>query len=159
MIPKCKYKKQEGGAPGWSGWVGTSSHNRRVVSSASCQGTYLMCRFELRSPAQVCAGGKQSMLLMCTLMFLSLPSLLSKSNEKKSSFNYFKKFKNCLGSVDWLPACESKGHQFNSQSGHRLGLQVWSPFGGGWEATNHGSLTHRCFSLSPSPPLSLKINK
>ena len=60
------------------------------------------------------------------------------------------------GSVDWVLACEPKGHQFNSQSGHMPGLQARSSVGGEWEVT-----TPWCFSpsLSPSLPLSLKINK
>ena len=51
---------------------------------------------------------------------------------------------------------EPKGHQFNSQSGHMPGLQARSPVGAMWDVT-----THWCFSpsLSPSLPLSLKINK
>ena len=66
--------------------------------------------------------------------------------------------KNCPGwhsSVDWEMACEPKGHWFNSQSGHRPGLQARSPVGDMQEATTHGCL----FPLSPSLPLSLKINK
>ena len=60
------------------------------------------------------------------------------------------------GSVDWMPVCKPKGHQFNSQSGHMPGLQARSPVGGAWEAT-----TDWCFSpsLSLSLTLSLKINK
>ena len=60
------------------------------------------------------------------------------------------------GSVDWVPACEPKGHWFDSQSGHMPGLWARSPVGGAREAT-----THWCFSLSLSLslPLSLKINK
>ena len=60
------------------------------------------------------------------------------------------------GSVDWTPAWEPKGHQFNSQSGHMPRLQARSPVGGAQEAT-----THWCFSpsLSPSLPLSNKILK
>ena len=60
------------------------------------------------------------------------------------------------GSVDWVPACEPKCCQFDSQSGHMPGLQARSPWGGTREAT-----THWCFSpcVSPSFPLSLKINK
>ena len=59
------------------------------------------------------------------------------------------------GSVDWVLTCEPKGHGFNSQSGHMPGLQARSPEKGMWQAT-----TQRCFSpsLSPSLPLSLKIN-
>ena len=54
------------------------------------------------------------------------------------------------GSVDWAPACEAKGHQFDSQSGHMSGLQARSLTRGTWEAT-----AHWCFS--PSLPL-CKIN-
>ena len=59
-------------------------------------------------------------------------------------------------SLDSVPACEPKDRQFDSQSGHMPGLQARIPVGGTWEATTHG-----CFSpsLSPSLPLSLKINK
>ena len=65
------------------------------------------------------------------------------------------------GSVDWAPACEPKDRWFDSQSGHRPGLQARLPVGGAWEATTHWSFSS---SLSPSPlspsfPLSLKINK
>ena len=62
----------------------------------------------------------------------------------------------CCSSVNRAPDCELKGHQFNSQSGHRPGLQARSPVGGAWEAT-----THWCFSpsLSPSLLFSLKIKK
>ena len=44
----------------------------------------------------------------------------------------------------------------DSQSGHMPGLRDRTPVGATWEAT-----THWCFSpsQSPSPPLSLKINK
>ena len=58
------------------------------------------------------------------------------------------------GSVDWVLACEPKGYWFDSQSGHMPGLQARFPTQGMREAT-----THWCFppSLSPSPPLSLKI--
>ena len=57
------------------------------------------------------------------------------------------------GFVDWEPACEPKGHWFNSQSGHIPGLRARSPVGGAREVT-----THWCFSpcLSPSLPLYLK---
>ena len=34
------------------------------------------------------------------------------------------------GSVDLVPACEPKGHQFDSQSGCMPGLQARSPVGG-----------------------------
>ena len=41
------------------------------------------------------------------------------------------------------------------------GLQARSPVGGTWKANDDVSLTHQCFSPSPSPslPFSLKINK
>ena len=66
-----------------------------------------------------------------------------------------KKSPGWCGSVDWVLACESKGHWFYSQAGHMPGLQARSPVGGVWEAT-----THWCFSpsLSSSLPFSLKIN-
>ena len=59
-------------------------------------------------------------------------------------------------SVDWVLVCKPKGHWSNPQSGHMLGLQARSPFGGEWKAT-----THWCFlsSLSPPFPLSLEIDK
>ena len=62
----------------------------------------------------------------------------------------------CLGwcgSVDWASACEPKGHRFDSWSGHMPGLWARSPVG--------GARGNQCFSpcLSPSFPLSLKINK
>ena len=57
--------------------------------------------------------------------------------------------------VDWAWACELKGRWFDYQTGHMPGLWARSPVGGMGEAT-----THWCFcpSLSPSLPLSLKIN-
>ena len=59
-------------------------------------------------------------------------------------------------SVDWTLACEPKGRQFDSQSGHMPGLWVRSLVEGGRKAT-----TDWCFSplLSPSLPFCLKINK
>ena len=58
------------------------------------------------------------------------------------------------GSVDWVPACEARGHWFDSQSGHVPGLQARSPVGGAWEATTHG-----CFFPSFSLPSPLSKNK
>ena len=59
------------------------------------------------------------------------------------------------GSVDWVPACKSKGCWFDSQSGHMPGLQARSPVGGAQEAT-----TDWCISpFPPSLPFSLKITK
>ena len=57
------------------------------------------------------------------------------------------------GSVDWVPACEMKGHWFTSWSDHMPGLRARSPVGGGQEGANW------CFSpsLSPSLPLPIKI--
>ena len=67
-----------------------------------------------------------------------------------------KTIKRPLAGVDRMPAWESKGHGFDSQSENMPGLPAWSPVGGAWEAT-----IHWCFSssLSPSLPFSLKINK
>ena len=67
--------------------------------------------------------------------------------------------------VSWAPAAVAqwielglwtKDRRFDPQAGHMPGLQAGSPVGATWEAT-----THRCFcpSISPSLPLSLKINK
>ena len=56
------------------------------------------------------------------------------------------------GSVDWVPACELKGRQFNSQSGHLPGLQARSPVVG-HVRSNH-TLMFPSFSFSfPSPLL------
>ena len=60
----------------------------------------------------------------------------------------------CCGSVDWAPACEPKGHQFDCQSGYMSGLWTRCPVGGAWEI--HGIFSP---SLSPSLSRSLKINK
>ena len=66
------------------------------------------------------------------------------------------------GSVDWKPACEPKGHWFNSQSGHKPNLQARSLVGGVWVASNW-CFSHIGVSLSllislPSPP-SIKTSK
>ena len=58
------------------------------------------------------------------------------------------------GSVDWTLACEPKGRQFNSQSGHMPGLWARSSFGGIWEAS-----THWCFSPSFFLPSLLSKSK
>ena len=52
------------------------------------------------------------------------------------------------GSVDWVPACEPKGHQFDSQSGHTPGLQARSPVGDTQEET----ISLMFLSLSSSLP-------
>ena len=58
--------------------------------------------------------------------------------------------------LDWELACKPKGHQLDSQSGHKPGLQVRSAVEGLQEVT-----THWCFSpsLPPSLTFSFKINK
>ena len=43
----------------------------------------------------------------------------------------------CCGSVDWVPACEPKGYQFDSQSGHMPEFQAKFPVGGARKATMH----------------------
>ena len=53
------------------------------------------------------------------------------------------------GSVDWVLACETKGHQFDFQSEHVPGLWARSPAGGELEATIHWYFF----------PFSLNINK
>ena len=59
------------------------------------------------------------------------------------------------GSVDWVPACEPKGCQLDSHSGHLPGLWARSPGGGLRETTNYNvSLP---LYLPPFP--SLKMNK
>ena len=50
------------------------------------------------------------------------------------------------GSVDWAPACKSKGGWFNAQSGHMPGLRDRQP---------HINVS---LPLSPSFPFSLKLN-
>ena len=67
------------------------------------------------------------------------------------------------GSVDSMPACEPKGHWFNSWSGQVPGLQARSPLGGVWEETSH-SISHISMFLSlffslPSSPSKKWINK
>ena len=71
------------------------------------------------------------------------------SNFKRAGF--------CPGwcsSVNRAQACESKGHRFDPQSGHMPGLQAGAPVGG----HVRGNHTSMFLSLSPSLPLSLKIN-
>ena len=65
------------------------------------------------------------------------------------------------GSVDWAPACEPKGRQFDSQSGHMPGLLARSPVAGcvrgnPWMNLPHIAVSHP-LSLPPFP--SLKVNK
>ena len=73
----------------------------------------------------------------------------TKNNFKVEIYIYiFLKSPDWCGSVDWVSACEAKGHWFNSQSEHMPGLQARSPVGGLWEET-----TCWCFSLFPYLPL------
>ena len=100
----------------------------------------------------------QSQLLHCTgrTVFRGIFSSLYLASQTPSSFlckNHIKSTFSCpgwCGSVDWVPACEPKGHWINSQSGRMPVLQARSPVGDVQEAT------HWCFSpsLSPSLPLS-----
>ena len=46
---------------------------------------------------------------------------------------------------------QTRGHWFDSQSGHMCGLQSQSPFEGVREAIDGCSLSHRCFSPSRLP--------
>ena len=60
------------------------------------------------------------------------------------------------GSVDWMPACKLKGHQFDSHSRHMLVLWARSPVEGEQETTNQCiSLTSMFLSPSFFPFLSL----
>ena len=67
--------------------------------------------------------------------------------------NYWRNAPGWCGSVDWALACEQKGHQFDSQSGHMPKLWAKSQVGGAQEATTHWC---PCPSLSPFLPLYLK---
>ena len=57
--------------------------------------------------------------------------------------------------MGWASSHKTKGHQFDSPSGHVPGLTVWSPYE---RQLIDVSLSHHCFSpsLSLSLPLSLK---
>ena len=63
------------------------------------------------------------------------------------------------GSVDWVPACEPKGYQFDSQPGPTPGLWARSPVGGVGEVTD-GCIarTSTFLSLSFSLPSPLSKN-
>ena len=67
---------------------------------------------------------------------MPIPNTLTKESDFCSGW---------CGSVGWVLACELKGHQFNSQSGH---MQV----PGVWEATH--TLVFLSLSFSLSSPLS-----
>ena len=88
-------------------------------------------------------------------VILKIATLLKKKSNESITLSLIRNFgPGWCGSVGWVPACELKGHKFNSQSGHMSGLWARFPVGGAWEATS------RCFSpsFSLSPPF-LKINK
>ena len=59
--------------------VGASSHNQRVVGSIPGQGTFLGCRLDLGESR----GEVIERCFSLTLMYLSLPSSLSKSKSNK----------------------------------------------------------------------------
>ena len=64
------------------------------------------------------------------------------------------------GSVDWVPACEPKGHWFNSQSGHMPGLWVGQVPGTGCVRGNQLMyLSHIAVSRPLFLPPPLSINK
>ena len=68
----------------------------------------------------------------------------------------------CCGSVDWVWVCEPKGHQSESQSGHKPGLQARSGPQSGACVRPPMWNTHWCFSPSFLLPFSSKnkyINK
>ena len=71
----------------------------------------------------------------------------------KKTLGYFPGW---CSSVNWAQAWDPEGRSFNSRSGHMPGLWARSPVGGVWEATTHWYFSP---SLSPSLPLTLKINK
>ena len=134
-------------------WIECQPENQRVTDSIPSQGTRLASS---RSPVR---GTQEATTHRCFSPSLSLSLPLSLKINKKS----LKTFYSCpgwRGSVDWVLAYDSKGHWFDSQSGHMPGLQARFPVGDVWEATN------QCFSrtsmyinvsLSPFfPPL--KIN-
>ena len=75
-----------------------------------------------------------------------------------SCFHLYKKLKTALIGVDQLVGphpTKQKDGRFDSQSGHMPELGVRS------QVTVQMKATDQCFSpfLSPSPPLTLKINK
>ena len=92
------------------------------------------------------------------VIFTVVIGIFSKSKVHYPSQNLYKiqtSHPDQCGSVCWALSCKAKGCHFYSWSGHMPGLWVRSQ-----EATD-GCLLHQYFSpsLSPSLPLSLKINK
>ena len=85
--------------------------------------------------------------------FPSLPLALAPPAKIIQNLKLKKIFKvpGWCGSVDWVLACEARGHYFDSQWGHMPGLRARSPLGGNREAT-----THWCFPLSLESPLKIK---
>ena len=92
-------------------------------------------------------------LFICILSIWLFYKFYLSSDIFQNFFTYFIYFKrNCPGwcdSVDWVPACKPKGHQFDSQSGHMPGLCARSSVGG----HVRGNHTLMFLSLSLSLPL------
>ena len=74
---------------------------------------------------------------------------------------YFKTLKPWPAWLSWVAFCKAKGHWLDSRSGHVPGLLATSWLGVSERQLIDVSLIYQCFSpfLSPSLPLSLKINK
>ena len=87
--------------------------------------------------------------------FLPLPYSIWQPSGNFFSLAAFKSlpFPGLCGLVDGELACKLKGCWFNSQTGHNPGLQVRSPAGGIWEATNW-YISHTLMFLSLSFSLS-----
>ena len=79
-------------------------------------------------------------------------------NRQRQSL-YLKFCPGWCGSVDWVPARKPKRCQFDSHPGHMPGLRARS-LGGGFQLMylSHIHISLSLF-LSPSLPISLKINK
>ena len=94
--------------------------------------------------------------LSLSLSFLSLFNI----NKLKKKKNTWRKCPGWCSSVDWVLACEPKGHWFDSQLGHMPGFWPRFPVGGMREATNWCILHTLVFlSLFFSLPSPLSENK
>ena len=102
-------------------------------------------------PSEMANGTHFSLCIMCLLTLGRQESLLLNSQT----------LLNRCGLVGWVLSCKVKGHQFDSQSEHMLGLQVGSLVGVCMEGNQSMFLSHIIVSLSLffPPSLSLKINK